>query len=212
MKPACHHTSQSEGNGYDSSEKNTKIGTCVISQRPHIRFDIADVPLNMLDGRFKLRHPRFHTIKCAPSAGRLQGRPWRLSARSGGCIRHVDFSLIRIWEEIAILIAGFSARHNQRLALSIGRLLWPPRRQILKILLSSVRRHVEQRAGVGERFGAEALTRHPRAAGMTPYGQQQDFEEPPAGWRGKTNLWIGPTAGCGAPKTRQLRWRSLPKF
>src|SRR4051812_1484610 len=78
VKPACHHASQPQGNGYDGSEKNMKIGTCVVSQRSYIRLDIADVPLNMLDGRFKLRHPRFHTIECAPSTGRLQGRPWRL--------------------------------------------------------------------------------------------------------------------------------------
>src|SRR5436305_2352624 len=87
MKSARHHAGQTQGDGYHRSEKNMKVGTCVVPQCPYIRPDIADVALNMLDGRFKLRHPGFHTIKCASSAGWLQGRPGRLSARKRGGIR-----------------------------------------------------------------------------------------------------------------------------
>src|SRR5271154_2182224 len=45
------------------------------------------------------------------------------------------------------------------IALTVGRLLRPAGRRVLKILLPPVRRHIEQRAGVRERFGAARVDR-----------------------------------------------------
>src|SRR5580700_3065723 len=45
------------------------------------------------------------------------------------------------------------------MALTIGRLLRPTWRRVLKILLPPVRRHIEQSAGVRERFGAACVDR-----------------------------------------------------
>ena len=43
--------------------------------------------------------------------------------------------------------------------LSVGRLLRPARRRILKILLPPIGRHVEQRAGIRQRLGAARVGR-----------------------------------------------------
>src|ERR1700730_13958014 len=94
--------------------------------------------------------PGIHII-----ASLKEERPWMAGSSSA----KTHFALLPGHGEKASRFKLFGQALANPLALPIGRLLRPTRRRGLKILLAAVGRDVEQRAGVGQRFGAARIGR-----------------------------------------------------